>query len=519
MRSVLLGCAVVLVVGAGVAEYARRTEFSWARPAEAVDEPRAGAAERAVPQAGRDDFALLELALDTPPDPYVPCAFVVDVREPSGATTSGVTEPSQNGVGLYGPLAPGAEVHVAVVAGGARFGFDADGEVIGEATATIPAQGGRQFLVVPTRQPRVASAPTLVMVRDEDGWPVPGARLTDSESGVTIEATEHGALSVDKAAAPRTFELTPPPGRPDLGTEHWTPDPSFPGGSIKMTVQHRRDVTFGELAADLAAGPIDRVWLRATDARAWTKFWNVRPGARLELVPFGRYVADWSAGGGRRHGSLVVGAEAVRFEPSPDSTPSADVLVTGVLCPDAADDLILVERSRGSCLLPSAVLWAGSWESMAGCGVTSWCAFADSNEDGTPRFRNVPSGQYEIRARDNPRLVARCFEVPPSARGPLRIAAAFQPRASRLHGVVRGPAQKKSWIVEARIFGESSVTQRVHVGESYEFADLPPGIYSVWVTREDWGSQPLRGEPLPQSPWKNVVVDGRADVRLDFDVK
>jgi hypothetical protein len=357
------------------------------------------------------------------------------------------------------------------------------------------------------------------MVRDEDGWPTPGARATDVESGLTIEATADGALDVDKGTGRRTFDVSPPPGRPDLGTERWTADPAFPGGSIRMSVQHRRDVSFEQLAADHRSGPVDRVWLIATDTRAWTRAWTVGAEGQLESVPLGRYVAEWTAGGARRHGLLDVGADAVRFEEPAGPPQSVDVVVTGIRVSDPAADLVLVERSRRSCLLRSAVLWAGNYEWMAGCGVTSWFSFAESDADGEPVFRGVPPGHYEIRTRSNPRVLARCFDVPDTASGPLRVAAEFQPRESTIHGTVRGTAQRKSWIVEARIFGESSVTKCLRVGESYEFTNLPPGIYSVWVTREDWGSQPLRGEPLPQSPWRNVLVDGHGDVRLDFDVK
>jgi hypothetical protein len=103
--------------------------------------------------------------------------------------------------------------------------------------------------------------------------------------------------------------------------------------------------------------------------------------------------------------------------------------------------------------------------------------------------------------------------------GTVRVSADFEPQEGRIRGRLRGSDQGKEWIVEARIRGEFSRSQRLRPGGSYEVSGLAPGLYSVWVHREDWGREARRGQPLPESPWKNVVVDGRNTVTLDFDIE
>jgi hypothetical protein len=520
VRKLLVAGGILFVAGAVWVECMVRYDVSTARPGAASAESHAGAVAGAAAERSPHRFALLEIAVETTPAPWVPYVFALEVRGADGVAAGRIAAPSENGVALFGPLDAGTVVRATVVVGGAAFGLPGDGEKVGEGELTIGARGGRQFLVVPVHWPPRVDFGTVMYVVDDEQWPLPGATVT-SDSGVFV-TDARGICDPGPASDIGTIDVVPPRDRPDLAPCRVTKAMRRQTSYVTLHIAHRADAAIDELAADCRAGRVEDVWLRAAGSRAWVRSWNVTQGGRLESVPLGRYHLSWAAGDACREGRLELTEEAAHFELSAPATPCASVAVTGI--PDPArgevfDALVLVERSERSTLVPATVRDSLGFEAMYGCGWSNWFAIAGHDEDGTPVFRHVPPGTYELRTHRSPRVLSSCLVVPPEPAGPVRVVADYEPQEGSIHGTLRGPRQPKSWIVEARVRGEYSASKRLHVGGTYELTRLPPGIYSVWASREDWGQQPLRGEPLPESPWRNVAIDGYGSVSLDFDVE
>jgi hypothetical protein len=293
--------------------------------------------------------------------------------------------------------------------------------------------------------------------------------------------------------------------------------------TVQLRSAYSSDAIIPELAADYRPGEAPEVTLRTVGPRSWVRRWSTDAKGTLAAVPCGEYAVSWKSAGSLRTGTLKVGHERSRFELQSAAAPSSKVEVTGIPDPadsDPGDFLVLIDRSDAAAFLPDTVRDSLAFAPMAGCGVTNLFELPDKPAgDGILRFSCVSPGRYEVRTFRRPRVLSRCVVVPDGVNGTVRVSADFEPQEGRIRGRLRGSDQGKEWIVEARIRGEFSRSQRLRPGGSYEVSGLAPGLYSVWVHREDWGREARRGQPLPESPWKNVVVDGRNTVTLDFDIE
>jgi hypothetical protein len=515
VRAAIAGLAVVLLVAAiAVGWFATREHVASvagvsSRPGSLRDDARA---------AAQQDFALPEVAVSELPYGAPPFAFVVQVTPPGGALRTEVLEPAASGRALLPPVAPGTELAVSVVAGGSRYGCAWE-ETIGAASARAPARGGRFYVVVPVRKPAGPDTPRRLFVADSDGWPLAGARVTDDARAWSVTTTEGGYCNAGTAAA--RIHVEPPPDRPDLS-------------AVDRKVarwEHVASISLGEritsdaklpAATDASVPPgLARIDLQPADGRPFMRYVTVPADRVLPAVPLGNHAVRWYAEGAWRQATLEVTAAASRFLPSPVIARPTRIELPGTwqgFRPSLEAALVLLERSRSSCLLPRSILESGGFELTGGRGYTSRFVVADVEDDGTAVFEGVAPGDYEIVSRSDPYAVSFCVRVDGTS-DVLRIEAVPRLRAAQIAGRIDGPSGAR-YHVEMRGLGrEFDVSRPVTCPGDYEFGDLAEGLYSVRAVSSTAFGFSRPGDDSGITPWRNVVVEPGGRVTVDFHVE
>jgi hypothetical protein len=515
VRAAIAGLAVVLLVAAiAVGWFATREHV--ARVAGVSSRPGSGREDARA--AAQQDFALPEVAVSELPYGAPPFAFVVLVTPEGGASRTDVLEPAASGRALLPPVAPGTELAVSVVAGGSRYGCAWE-ETIGAAGARAPARGGRFYVVVPVRKPAGPVTPRRLYVADSDGWPLAGARVTDDARTWSVTTTEGGYCNAGTAAA--RIHVEPPPDRPDLAAvdrnvTRWEYVASASFEKCITSDVKLPPATDTSLPADFA-----QIDLRPADGRPFMRRVAVPVDRVLPAVPLGNYAVRWYAEGAWRQATLEVTAAASRFLPSPVIARPTRVELPGSwqgFTPSLEAVLVLLERSRCSCLLPRSILESGNFELTGGRGYTSRFVVADVEDDGTAVFEGVAPGDYEIVSRSDPYAVSFCVRVDGTS-DVLRVDCAPRLRAAQIAGRIEGPSGA-SWYVQMRGLGrEFDVSRSVKCPGDYEFGDLAEGLYSVRAVSSTAFGFSRPGDDSGITPWRNVVVEAGGRVTVDFHVE
>ena len=513
-QHVIVGAAAVLLIAAIVAGW-RYLGPHDARIAAVSSRPRIDGAAAEGP--GQQDFVLTEVAVTELPPGFSPFVFVADLKPPEGPAARELLEPAASGRAMLPPCPPGTELTVSVVVGGERYGFERE-ETIGTASATL-RDAGRAFVLVPIRMPEPRDRPLRVLVGDTDGWPLGGARVSDAAGAWTVTTSPAGYARVSSPSA--AVHVEPPADRPDLA-----PLDGSPGewdSLAEFVLPKRPEVEVRIPAATDASVPPDgaEVLVAPTDGRPFFRRATLLSGRRILSLPLGTYTVSWCAEGTWRRTTLEVSSSGSQLLSAPPGVRATRVEIPGTwqgFRPSPSAMLVLLERSRLSCVLPRSIVESGGFELTEGRGYTSRFAVADVDDDGTAVFQDVAPGDWEVLAMFQPYFVSGCIRVDGSTEV-MRVACSPRLRAGQIVGRVEGRTGAR-FDVQLRGRGRSyDVSRSLKCPGEYEFGDLPGGLYSVRAVAGDAFQMRRADDWTGFSPWRNVVLEPGGRVTVDFHVE
>ena len=466
---------------------------------------------------GRQDFALTEVAVTELPPGFPPFVFVIEVTAPDGARATEVLEPAASGRVMLPPVPAGTDLAISVVAGGARYGYEWE-ETIGTASAKV-RECGRAFVLVAIRTPAPRESPLRLFVGDPDGWPVGGARVTDAAGAWSVTTSAAGYCR-GVSAAP-AIRVEPPADRPDLAAFEGSPGRWEYLAEVVLRKKPVADVALppaGDPSVPPEQGDLSVI---PNDGRPFLQRITITPDRVIRSFPLGSYTVRWCAEGFWRDAELVVAAEGSRLLPARPAVRAVRVEVPGTwqgFQPTPSAALLLLERSRLSCVLPRSIVESGGFELSEGRGYTSRFVVADVDEDGTAVFSDVAPGDYEIVSMFQPYVVSGCIRIDGQS-DVISVACGPRLRAAQIVGRVEGRSGAR-YDVQIRGRGRSFDKSRpVKCPGDYEFGDLPGGLYSVRAVADD----AFQGRHIDDysgfTPWRNVILEPGGRVTVDFHVE